>query len=208
MPERSQLFLREPKWLGARPGFSVHGPIASWLYESGSLTSRLRRNCPSGFGVRVLRQRWDRPYPGEARVLGLGASRHALVREVVLHCHGHPLVIARSVIPAEALRGAQCRLAHLGDRPLGELLFAYRKLSRLSLELAQVAPANWRSLGALLPQAEGCMWGRRSLYGVASGRVLVCEFFLPPVLALDESAGRPCPVDMADETTLARAEFR
>jgi len=96
------------------------------------------------------------------------------------------VVLARSIIPQEALRGGQCRLAHLGDRPLGELLFSYRKLKRESLELARIDPLYW--CGPLVEQLglSADVWGRRSVYTVAKGRVLVCEFFLPAVLNLQE----------------------
>lgn len=161
-------------------------PTRSWLYETGSLTARLRAACGCGFGVKLLRQEWDRPYAGEARILGLGSHRHALVREVLLHCSGQPLVMARSIIPQEALRGGQCRLAHLGERSLGELLFSYRRPKRESLELARIDPLHW-----CVPLVEGLglsadVWGRRSVYAVAKGRILVCEFFLPAVLSLPE----------------------
>ena len=187
LPERSQLFLREPKWVSAYRGFPIAEPVASWLYETGSLTARLRAACGPGLAVKVLRQRWDRPFAGESLALGLQHYRHALVREVMLHCDGHPLVFARSVIPPEALSGIQCRLAHLGERPLGELLFSYRKLSRLRLELARISVKDWRKACLPLTQAEGDVWGRRSLYGVARGQVLVCEFFLPAVLDLPDN---------------------
>lgn len=189
MPERSRLFLREPRWVGAHPGISIEAPVASWLYESGSLTARLRSVCDSGFGVRVLRQSWDRPFPGEARALGLNPCRRALVREVMLHCHDHPLVLARSVIPETALRGVQRRMAHLGERPLGELLFAYRKLARLRLDIAEVPATSWRKSALSLAQTSNpAIWGRRSLYGVARGQVLVCEFFLPALIELEDAA--------------------
>ena len=156
----------------------------SWLYETGSLTARLRAACGCGFGVRLLRQGWDRPYVSEARALGLGSHRYALVREVLLHCSGQPLILARSIIPQEALRGGQCRLAHLGDRPLGELLFAYRNLKRESLELARIDPLHWCAPLAEKLRLGADVWGRRSVYAVAKGRILVCEFFLPAVLSL------------------------
>jgi chorismate--pyruvate lyase len=116
----------------------------------------------------------------------LDSHRHALVREVLLHCSGTPLVLARSIIPQEALQGGQCRLAHLGDRPLGELLFSYRKLRRESLELARIDPPYW--CAPLVEQLglSADVWGRRSVYRVAKGRILVCEFFLPAVLNLRE----------------------
>lgn len=191
MPERSRLFTREPRWLCAHRGLSLEAPVASWLCETGSLTSRLRALCDDGFGVRVLRQGWERPFAGESLALGLEPHRRSLVREVILHCHGHPLVLARSVIPQIALRGVQRRMAHLGERPLGELLFAYRKLARLRLDVARVPACTWQAATLTLAQSEGVagIWGRRSLYGVARGQVLVCEFFLPALLQLtDDSA--------------------
>ena len=160
--------------------------MRSWIYEAGSLTARLRAGCGAEFGVTVLRQWWERPFRGEIQALGLRGHRRALVREVLLHRAGTPLILARSIIPPEALKGVQCRLANLGNRPLGELLFSYPKLRRENLNLARIEPELWR-----LPLlAEGgvtiksTVWGRRSRYVVASGHVLVCEFFLPDVLDL------------------------
>ncbi len=188
LSERSVLFRREPSWFSAHRGVSVAADrsIRSWLYESGSLTARLRATFGPGFGVTVLRQCWHRPWADESGALGLAPRRRALVREVALHCGGRPLVLARSVIPPEALRGLQCRLAHLGERPLGELLFAYRKLRRESLELSKIAVADWRESATVPTQSDEEVWGRRSLYVVARGHVLVCEFFLPAVLSLPE----------------------
>lgn len=153
------------------------------------MTARLRAVFGSGFGVRLLRQAWGRPFRGEAEALDLPTHSHALIREVMLHCNGHPLVLARTVIPKQALRGAQCRLAQLGDRPLGELLFAYRGLRRQELEFARVPLTDWRAPIADETGMVGDVWGRRCLYLLASGRLLVCEFFLPAVLAPKE-----CPV--------------
>lgn len=189
LSKRSFLFRREPSWFSAHRGVSVtvDPSVRSWLFEAGSLTARLRAACGPGFGVRVLRQCWDRPWADESRALGLALRRHALVREVVLHCDGRPLVLARSVIPPDALRGVQCRLAHLGERPLGELLFAYWKLRRESLELTRIGMADWRDAGDVGAEPADEVWGRRSLYTVARGHVLVCEFFLPAVLSLPEN---------------------
>lgn len=150
------------------------------------MTARLRTVFGPGIGVRVLRQTWDRPFRGEARVLGLPTHNQALVREVMLQCDGQPLVVARTVIPRQALRGAQCRLARLGSRPLGELLFAYRGLRRKDLELARIEPDYWRESTAKAIGVVGEVWGRRCLYFLASGRLLVCEFFLPAVWSKTE----------------------
>ena len=181
---RSVLFRREPDWFPLRQGglLPADRALSSWVLEQGSLTARLRAEFGAGFGVKVLRQAWGRPYPNETRALQLSAGRRALIREVVLHCGGRPLVLARSVIPETALKGTQSRLARLGSRPLGELLFAYRSLRRLSLELTQVSGASWQAELRNAIDQGGKVWGRRSVYAVAHGEILVAEFFLPAVL--------------------------
>ena len=119
--------------------------------------------------------------------LELPPRRRALVREVLLHCQGRPLVLAHTVIPPRTLRGVHCGVAHLGDRPLGELLFAYRGLQRSHLEVARATQADWRHSIARDFNIEPPIWGRRSLYQVGRVSLSVCEFFLPSVLNLAES---------------------
>jgi chorismate lyase len=187
--KRSVLFHRRPEWSVVPHGIKLMVPetVRSWLFESHSLTARLRAAFGMGIGVRVLRQCWTAPYFDEAKLLGLRHGRFGLIREVVLHDRGIPLVLARSIIPPEALHGAQCRLAHLGNRPLGELLFAYPGLRREALELALIEPGDWCSEAG--SRVSVPVWGRRSVYRVARGRVLVGEFFLPAVHAVPDS----CP---------------
>ncbi|MDD5036219.1 MAG: chorismate lyase, partial [Methylococcaceae bacterium] len=140
---RSLLFQREPAWQAER---LIVAPFAirPWLFETGSLTTRLRRLAGPGVGVHLLGQGRNKPFAGEYASLELPVGRRALVREVVLHCEGRPLVLARTVIPPRTLRGRHRGLAHLGERPLGEVLFALRGLQRQSLELARIEPAGWR----------------------------------------------------------------
>lgn len=182
MTVQSRLFRRDPDWHADRRGGGALIPAAerSWLYEAGSLTRRLKRICGSEFGVRVLLEGEIPPFAGERNALGSAAF---FVREVLLHKGGIPLVAARTVIPAATLRGKHAGLAHLGSRPLGEVLFACPRLERLKLEIARVPPAAWR---APAWHGEKAVWGRRSLYRIASGELLVAEFFLPAALNLEE----------------------
>jgi len=150
------------------------------------LTARLRKAVGVDFGVRLLGQRWVRPFDDEAALLQLPPRRRALVREVLLHSQGRPLVLARTVIPPDTLRGVYCGLAHLGNRPLGELLFAYRGLRRSHLEAARAVQTDWRHSIARQFEIETPVWGRRSLYQVGRASLTVCEFFLPSVLTLPE----------------------
>jgi chorismate--pyruvate lyase len=186
---RSQLFLKPPRWVrvrhhGNRP---IPPRIASWLFEPGSLTRRLRHLCGAGFRVRLLRQGWCKPYADEARILYLATGRRAVVREVALQWGERPLVVARSIIPAKTLKGVDRRLAHLGTRPLGEILFADPRLQKKSLELTEVPAPRWnkelRNRLDLSPRT----WGRRSLYALGRGhRLLVAEFFLPELFDLEQ----------------------
>ena len=59
----------------------------------------------------------------EARALGLRLGAWAWIREVQLLGDGQPWVFARTLIPADTLRGRGRRLTRLGTRPLGEVLF-------------------------------------------------------------------------------------
>jgi chorismate--pyruvate lyase len=140
----------------------------------------------AGFGVRLIGQGLSKPFIGESRLLGLSARRRALAREVVLFSQAGPLVLARTVIPALALRGEHCALARLGNRPLGEVLFAQRDLRRTSLAFSQVYPADW--MGSIVQDYSIIqpVWGRRSLYQIGKVSLLVCEFFLSAVLSLEK----------------------
>ena len=173
--------------------------MQSWLFEPGSLTRRLRELCGGRFRVRLLRQDWDRPYADESRALGSTCRHRAVVREVLLQWEEQPLVAARSVIPVMTLRNAHRGLIRLGERPLGEILFADPRLRRQHLELAEIEPAIWCREIPILPPPANRIWGRRSLYTLGPGRLLVAEFFLPALFALtpvshpSESWGEPVP---------------
>ena len=188
---RSQLFCRAPRWQRADHGSITRIPsrqVASWLYESGSLTQRLRRLCGERFHVVLLGQDWQKPFAEETRTLRLRMGQRAVVREVALHDGQQPLVVARSVIPARTLRGVDRRLARLGNRPLGHILFADPRLKRLHLQLTRVSGDGWRpGLFGAAPPIDP-IWGRRSLYSLGAGhRLLVAEFFLPALFS------RPSP---------------
>jgi chorismate--pyruvate lyase len=161
--------------------------IASWLFEAGSLTRRLRHLCGAEFRVRLLRQAWCKPFADEACILHLALGRRAVVREVALQWGERPLVVARSVIPAKTLKGVDRRLAHLGTRPLGEILFADPRLQKKSLELSEVGAARWRKELRADLDLGSRTWSRRSLYTLGRGhRLLVAEFFLPELFDLEQ----------------------
>jgi len=104
----------------------------------------------------------------------------AIVREVELVCYGEPWVFARTLIPARSVQGAARRLTFLGDRPLGEVLFADPHMQRGEVQMARIKPRHRLFARATRHMGEvDQIWGRRSLFELADKPLLVNEIFLP-----------------------------
>lgn len=204
----SQVLTRPPRWRQVHRGnmTGIHPPreIASWLLEPGSLTARLRHQFGAAFKVVLLGQSWQRPFIEESCSLGLASGQRSIVREVCLQNGDIPLILARSIIPAKTLHGADRRLGNLGTQPLGHILFSDPRLKRLQLEITQLGctsvvddsdqsgraarltcPSRTLTTGkpsGLITEHgddSGRVWGRRSLYSLGGGhKLLVAEFFL------------------------------
>jgi chorismate--pyruvate lyase len=186
LPLQSLLFSREPAWRKNRPGLRHQLPenVASWTYEAGSLTRRLRSYYGSAVKVQVLYQRWLTPFLSERKLLGQPEHRYCLTREVMLHADGMPLILARTIMPKRTIRSAHRNLSHLGSRPLGEVIFSYPDLERLELQVAALNPSAW-SPGAVERGAiRAPVWGRRTVYAIMQQPLLVNEFFMPGALAI------------------------
>ncbi len=156
------------------------GAWRAWLCDHGSLTRRLRAVCPR-LRVQRLSQRIALPASDEYAALGLRHGQYALIREVLLICGDTPLVFAHSVIPLAGLEGPWGALTHLGNRPLGEALFANPKVRRFPLEYRQLDARHplYRPAVAHLGTAPRRLWMRRSQFALAGHPLLVTEAFLP-----------------------------
>jgi chorismate--pyruvate lyase len=108
-------------------------------------------------------------------------GERAIIRQVHLLCGSRPLVYARTIIPATSMRGKLQRLAHLGTRPLGAMLFADPGMRREGVELANIKPGEGLFLDATrhISRLPGNIWGRRSVFRIAHKPLLVSEIFLP-----------------------------
>ena len=155
--------------------------VRPWLVDGGSLTRQLRCACGDGFAVRLLAQHWRFADESEARRLGIAARSRLIEREVQLTCRGRPLVYARSLIPLAALRGSHRELGAMGERPLGEKLFADPQMRRGSVHWRWLARGEARYRRALqgLTTRPPRLYGRCSLFHGAAAPVLVAEYFLP-----------------------------
>ena len=181
----------EPRWRitsGLRP-VDLSDEMAEWLFDSGSLTKRLRQAGGGDFRVKLLKQQFERPLLCERRALGLDDRAIALVRQVHLYCGGEVKVYARTVMPLSMLHGSSRGLARLGGRPLGEMLFRDKSMQRSPMQIARVDEGDlfhrWGvagiSVGTVAGQGRDQIWGRRSVFRLSGRPLLVNEIFLPPL---------------------------
>lgn len=165
-------------------------PPMAWLRARRSLTVRLRRSCGDAFSVHVLAEGWHRPMPDEARRLRIRVGRLAWIREVLLKCGDCPVMYARTVVPEDSLRGRNREIRRLGDRPLGEVLFAGRGTRRSTPEVAHVGRDHWllyrvrsaASEGVALPER---LWSRRVVHRLRGKPLLLSEVFFPELINHD-----------------------
>ena len=183
MTIRSVLLNKEPLWQENRVGMRHTLPesVQSWTYESGSLTQRLRAVYGDKVAVTVLFQPWRVPFLTERKLLKLPEQRLCLTREVLLHIDNKPLILARTIIPAATIKIASS-LAHLGTRPLGEVIFSYPKLERLAMDVTLIHPPIWTQNALTIAAIQQPIWGRRTVYAINHRQMLVSEFFLPEIL--------------------------
>ncbi|MBL6986130.1 MAG: chorismate lyase [Methylobacter sp.] len=184
MSNKSFLFNREPLWFENRSGTRHTLPenVQSWVYEPGSLTQRLRDYYGNAVGVKILLQQWNTPFLSERRLLKLPENKYSLTREVLLHADGKPLILARTIIPANTIKVAKSNLSHLGSRPLGEVIFSYPKLERIEMDVAWINLPTWTQPAIAEGHIDQPIWSRRTVYEIAHRQMLVSEFFLPGVL--------------------------
>lgn len=114
-------------------------------------------------------------------MLGMRHGERAVIRQVHLLCGNRPWIYARTIIPATSMRGKLQRLAHLGTRPLGAMLFADPGMQRGVVELANITSreALFRDATCHMHEQPGDIWGRRSVFRIAHKPLLVSEIFLP-----------------------------
>ena len=126
------------------------------------------------------------PYIDEHPALGLHRRRLSLIRDVLLTCAGRPLVYAHSVIPTAGLDGPWRNLSRLGNRPLGEALFADPQVQRHPLQYRRLDGRHplYRAAIEHVTDKPPAFWARRSVFARDGHSILVTEVFLPEVLRL------------------------
>jgi len=191
MPEAVQRLLRS-RAAGARWGLAPR-PICSpdqkdWLTRGGSLTAHLR--TLGEVAVRVTRETVAQAWPDEHAALGIAPRSPVWVREVVLEVGGVPFVVAHSIAPLAASRGVWQSMRRLRTRPLAELLYSDRDVSRSALASARLTgrhPLFTLACRAIAGPAPHALVARRSVFMRQDAPLMVTECMLP---ALWECLGR------------------
>ena len=145
------------------------------------MTKALTATCRGDLHIHLLEQSCQRPLPSESRHLQLPHASRAVVRQVAIECNRIPRVYARTVLPRESLAGPPRKLLHLGERPLGAVLFADPSMRREATEVAYLTPDTrlFRIAEHTLSITVDGLWARRSIYRLRNLPLLVTEVFLP-----------------------------
>ena len=172
---------RDTRW---HPAPAAAGRYRHWLTDRGSLTARIRGRCDR-FHVELLFQGLRRPDRDESFLFDQPRAR-ALVREVLLVCDGTPVVFAHTVLDPRDLCGVWRSVARLGTRPLGAALFADARIRRGTLRHRRIQLHHelHRRIQRTLPDVNGSLWARRSVFTLERSPILVTEVFLPEILQL------------------------
>ncbi|OZI53881.1 chorismate--pyruvate lyase family protein [Bordetella genomosp. 5] len=168
-----------------------------WLMRPGALTAGLRQ--VGQVRLRVTGEYAQGALPDEARAMHIAPGTPVWVREVLMSVDGVDSVPARSLAPLTASHGAWQGMRRLSTRPLADMLYHDRTVTRSPFAVRRLAAPVpfFQSLQGLLDAQHGehaarHLWARRSVFWRAGQPLLVAECFLPgfwPVAA----ASNPFP---------------
>ncbi|MCD8564380.1 MAG: chorismate lyase [Burkholderiaceae bacterium] len=157
--------------------------IRHWLTRPGALTAGLREL--GELNLRVVRQGTVPPKVDEQAAIGLPEQRCVHAREICMSINGTDCVVARSVVGIRASRGHWQAIGRLGRRPLADILYDDRRVSRSAFETARIRmPHPLARLASITNHTPATgknltYWARRSVFWRGGEPLLVSECFLP-----------------------------
>ncbi|HUX91767.1 MAG TPA: chorismate lyase [Gallionellaceae bacterium] len=173
-------------WLSFIP--AIETGYAPWLHDHGSLTRRIQKRCRV-FDVHNLHAGLSMANRDEIGLLHLSRPQQVYTRNVFLYADNKPVVFAHSVVAAHPLHHAWHALQHLGNRPLGALLFSHPLVQRAPLHYKSLKPEHplYRQAVGVMAIKPQRLWARRSVFTLHGASLLVTEVFLPDILKLELS---------------------
>ena len=175
-------------WLSFIP--DIETAYAAWLHDHGSLTRRIQHHCKK-FHVRNVYDGLSMASRDEIKILNVPRQQHIYTREVFLYADNKPVVFAHSVVATPHLYREWRALQHLGNRPLGALLFSHPLVQRAPLRYKALKPEHplYRQAALELDTPPPRLWARRSVFTLHGASLLVTEVFLPDILNLEKPGG-------------------
>ncbi|OIQ96918.1 chorismate pyruvate-lyase [mine drainage metagenome] len=154
-----------------------------WLIGRGSLTMSLRQRY-ADFSVKLVTAEYAKPFLDEVTPLKIPLHKHVLIREVLLMGNNQAVVFAHSILPRESLRGRWLGMGRLGNRPLGESLFANPQVRRTVLSFKKLSHHHllFQHATQHLNDKPAYLWARRSVFLLNCAQMMVTEVFLPELL--------------------------
>lgn len=141
--------------------------VKAWLFDSGSLTAKLKAIAEQEFEVQIYSQGWGIGKLNEYRRLCLNPQQSMWIRQVKLLCDEKPMIFARTVIPKRTLRSKCWPLHYLQNNPIIEILKKDRHLKRTEFEIAKIYQHD-----------ASAHWARRSVFYFYNCPLLLQEYFL------------------------------
>ena len=184
----NNFLIKEPVWREVSR-WSLHSiphNVLDWLLEPQSLTTRIKDTFTEPFVVQVQAQGLSKPFLTDAKYLQQSPHHYALIREVLLSVGEQPIVFARTTLPKKTAHNLQ-ELTHLGTKSLGEIIFGYPDLQRVSLDIAKVKACQLTTRIQNILNGQKQVWARRNTYKIKKSSFIVSEFFLPFCMQHDDS---------------------
>lgn len=147
------------------------------------MTKRLTQHFPA-FQVNLLYSGLQCHHTDEAATLQLPLQRLAYTREVLLYSQHAALIYAHSVTHPCWLKRYFSHLYQQGNTPLGNTLFANKRIQRSAFEITRIRAHHhlYRKIQKILPFPEPYLWARRSCFIDGPAKLMVTEVFLPPLI--------------------------
>ena len=179
--------IKEKAWV-SKP--LANTPLKKWLIDHDSLTKALKSHYDD-FNVQVVSVHHARPHSDELKALNIHPQHLAFVREVLLLGAGKPVVFAHSVMSFKCMRASWAKFTTLGQKPLGETLFADPRINRTAMQFRQLTNRHPLYLKAVQASAksgfilkDNRLWARRSIFNLCKHQqedamqIMVTEVFL------------------------------
>lgn len=180
----------KPIWKNSRCFSALQLPkeIRAWLLYPDSLTEQLKKECKhqkKKMHIVVLEEHLEF-IPDLAFETKIFDCRLAYARHIQIYSDSTLLMYAKSLMPKNdnVMRKRQFR--GLGEKPLGEILFAMSGIIRSAFELSKI-PANFTEYKLTHNNEQlspAYIWARRSIFSNPLPFLCLTEYFAPDFFAL------------------------